>query len=106
MKLRAHLICSALALSLLAAALCPAQSPPAGQSYLIGVWQTEDGLPENIVNAIAQTPDGYLWCGTTHGLARFDGVHFTVFNGKNTPQMGSGRIRQLFVDHSGALWIS
>ncbi len=66
----------------------------------------EQGLPENIVNAIAQTPDGYLWCGTTHGLARFDGVHFKVFNGRNAPALGSSRIRQLFVDRQGALWIA
>jgi ligand-binding sensor domain-containing protein/signal transduction histidine kinase len=83
-----------------------AQGPVPQQPYLIDVWQTENGLPENIVNAIAQTRDGYLWCGTTHGLARFDGVNFKVFNGENTPELGSGRIRQLFVDRSGALWIT
>ncbi len=83
-----------------------AQSPPPQKPYLIDVWLTEHGLPENIVNAIAQTPDGYLWCGTTHGLARFDGVKFKVFNGQNTPELGSSRIRQLFVDRQGALWIT
>jgi len=83
-----------------------AQIQPAHPPYLIDVWQTENGLPENIVNAIAQTWDGYLWCGTTHGLARFDGVNFKVFNGQNTPALGSGRIRQLFVDRRGALWIT
>ena len=31
-------------------------------------WQTEDGLPDNSVNAIAQTEDGYLWIGTPSGL--------------------------------------
>jgi len=66
----------------------------------------EQGLPENIVNAIVQTPDGYLWCGTTHGLARFDGVRFAVFNRANAPSLGTGRIRQLLVDRRGALWIS
>ena len=64
-----------------------------GEDYLINAWLTDQGLPENIVNAIAQTPDGYLWCGTTHGLARFDGVHFKIFNVQNTPELGSGRIR-------------
>ncbi|HVM46590.1 MAG TPA: two-component regulator propeller domain-containing protein [Candidatus Acidoferrum sp.] len=78
----------------------------ADHPYLVDVWLMEHGLPENIVNAIAQTPDGYLWCGTTHGLARFDGVHFTVFNGRTTPELGSSRIRQLFVDRRGTLWIT
>lgn len=37
----------------------------------------EDGLPHTIVQAVAQTRDGYLWVGTREGLARFDGVRFT-----------------------------
>lgn len=79
---------------------------PATSDYLIQAWQTENGLPENIVNGIAQTSDGYLWCGTTHGLARFDGAKFKVYNGENTPELGSARIRQLFVDRHGTLWIT
>jgi signal transduction histidine kinase/ligand-binding sensor domain-containing protein len=81
-----------------------AQTASSDQTYLVDIWQTEDGLPQNIVNAIAQTPDGYLWCGTTHGLARFDGVRFKVFNARNTPELGSARIRQLLVDRNGTLW--
>jgi len=39
------------------------------------VWQTDNGLPQNWVSSIAQTPDGYLWIGTRYGgLARFDSV--------------------------------
>ena len=53
--------------------------------YTSRTWQTEDGLPHNVVQAIAQTPDGYLWVGTPSGLARFDGVHFTTFDAK-TPR--------------------
>ena len=33
----------------------------------------DDGLPGNIVYAIAQSPDGTLWAGTNRGLAIFDG---------------------------------
>ena len=70
--------------------LARADAGAADQSYLVDIWETEHGLPENIVNAIAQTPEGYLWCGTTHGLARFDGVRFKVFNSQNTPQLVRG----------------
>ena len=33
----------------------------------------QDGLPEETVQAFAQTKDRYLWIGTTGGLLRFDG---------------------------------
>lgn len=45
------------------------------------VWQVEDGLPHNYVNAIQYSPDGYLLIGTGGGLARFDGVRFTPLPG-------------------------
>ena len=55
------------------------------QQYLRTTWTTENGLPQNTITAICQTPDGYLWLGTFGGLARFDGVKFTVFNTTNAP---------------------
>ena len=69
------------------------------------VWLTENGLPQNTVHAIAQTRDGYIWIGTEEGLARFDGVKFTIFDKQNTPEFKSNYIRTLFADRQGALWI-
>ncbi|HSS20470.1 MAG TPA: two-component regulator propeller domain-containing protein [Pyrinomonadaceae bacterium] len=69
------------------------------------VWLTENGLPQNTVHAIAQTRDGYIWIGTESGLARFDGVKFTVFDKQNTPQLKSNYVRALLADRQGALWI-
>ena len=37
------------------------------------VWTQGEGLPQDTIRAITQTPDGYLWLGTDEGLARFDG---------------------------------
>jgi ligand-binding sensor domain-containing protein/signal transduction histidine kinase len=73
--------------------------------YVHRSWTIENGLPQNNVQVIAQTPDGYLWFGTEEGVARFDGVSFTVFNPINTPQLQSQNIGALFVDRAGALWI-
>ena len=53
--------------------------------YSRRVWQSSDGLPEDFAQALAQTPDGYLWIGTSGGLVRFDGVRFAVFNAANEP---------------------
>ena len=65
------------------------------------VWLTENGLPQNTVHSIAQTRDGYVWIGTEEGLARFDGVRFTVFDKQNTPQLKSNYIRTLLADRRG-----
>jgi ligand-binding sensor domain-containing protein len=73
--------------------------------YFTRVWQTQDGLPNNAVTAIVQTHDGYLWLATYDGLARFDGVTFTVFDNSNSPEMRSSRITSLFEDAPGNLWI-
>jgi signal transduction histidine kinase/ligand-binding sensor domain-containing protein len=69
-------------------------------------WTTEDGLPQNNVINIAQTPDGYLWVATLDGLARFDGVRFKVFNKSNTPEMPNNRIFEMFTDTDGRLWFN
>jgi ligand-binding sensor domain-containing protein/signal transduction histidine kinase len=69
------------------------------------VWLTENGLPQNTVQAILQTRDGYLWFGTQEGLARFNGTNFVVFDRENTPQLKSNDIRSLLEDRNGNLWI-
>ena len=69
------------------------------------VWQTEDGLPENLVTSAVQTRDGYLWFGTFSGLVRFDGERFRVFNSINTPELPDRRVVRLFDDSQGSLWI-
>lgn len=63
----------------------PDNSAASGAHYSVKTWTTEDGLPQNSVIAMTQTRDGYLWLGTLRGLARFDGVRFTVFDEDNTP---------------------
>lgn len=73
--------------------------------YTADNWQVEDGLPDNSVNAIAQTPDGYLWFGTFNGLVRFDGLRFQRMDA-NAPGLESGRVVQLFLDRHGDLWIA
>ncbi len=80
-------------------------SAPAAPNYFTRTWQVEQGLPQNKVTAIVQARDGYLWLGTYNGLARFDGVRFTVFDDNNTPELRSSRITSLFEAADGALWI-
>ena len=82
------------------------QAPHAAdQQFLVTRWTSEEGLPQNSVMAMAQTKDGYLWVGTFGGLARFDGIKFTIFNSANTPALTSNRILALYEDNTGVLWI-
>lgn len=73
------------------------------EGLVVRAWRTESGLPQNTVNAIVQTRDGYLWVGTREGLARFDGVRFTVF-GLNEG-LPSVEVMALCEGHDGTLWI-
>ena len=39
----------------------------------------ENGLPSNIIYCAVQDFQGYIWIGTTNGLARYDGHDMKVF---------------------------
>src|ERR1044072_7906506 len=97
----------AMALLLLAGMRAPAlDSNRSLKEFGHQAWLTENGLPQNTVQSIIQTRDGYLWIGTQEGLARLDGLNFTVFDKKNTPAFKSNDIRFLYEDKQGRLWIS
>ncbi len=73
--------------------------------YSHNLWQTDDGLPSNSIQAVTQTRDGYLWLGTKAGLVRFDGVRFAVFDKLNTKEILSNDILDLYEDRDGNLWV-
>jgi ligand-binding sensor domain-containing protein/serine phosphatase RsbU (regulator of sigma subunit) len=86
-----------------ASALDPSKSP---SQYVAHGWrQSDDGLPQNFVGALAQTRDGYIWIATQEGLVRFDGERFTVMTTREVPELQSNDLHALLVDHKGALWI-
>ncbi len=73
--------------------------------YVHRVWHSDDGLPQNSVQAMLQTNDGYIWIGTQEGLVRFNGLEFKVFNKANTQAVRHNDVRVLYQDRDGALWI-
>ncbi len=83
----------------------PARAVPPDSEYSRRIWRSDDGLPQNRIQAIAQTPDGYLWIGTSGGLVRFDGVRFVVFDRSSTPALGDDSILALRPASDGSLWI-
>jgi signal transduction histidine kinase/ligand-binding sensor domain-containing protein len=88
-------------LAALARQAAAAESPA---SYHFAAWTVGEGLPQNSVNSILQTRDGYLWLTTSDGLVRYDGVRFVVFNRSNSAGIVSNRFRALYEDGDGALW--
>lgn len=72
--------------------------------YRFDSFTTDNGLPQNGVRAIAQTPDGYLWFTTFDGLVRYDGVRFTVFDKNNSPGISNNRFSLLHAEPDGTLF--
>ena len=68
-------------------------------------WHIQDGLPDEVIQAIAQTPDHYLWVGTSKGLLRFDGQNFTQFEGQDSALLRAQDILSLLAARDGSLWI-
>ncbi|HKS25731.1 MAG TPA: two-component regulator propeller domain-containing protein [Thermoanaerobaculia bacterium] len=71
----------------------------------LSVWTSDTGLPQNTIETIVQTHDGYLWMGTEEGLVRFDGTRFVVSDRQNAPALGSAFVSALFESADGTLWI-
>jgi len=93
-------------LAVLAAALHLSAATPRAlpDGYTRRVWQTQDGLPENTVQAFAQTPDNYLWIGTSGGLLQFDGAGFVLYDRDNTAAFRENSVFCLAAGRDGSLW--
>ena len=85
--------------------LFPLDPDRALTQFGLDVWQRRQGLPQSSATAIVPARDGYLWVGTEEGLARFDGVRFSVFDRKNTPELERHNVTTLLESRDGSLWI-
>jgi ligand-binding sensor domain-containing protein len=65
----------------------------------------KNGLPQNSINAVAQSRDGYLWFGTEEGLVRFDCLRATVFDTIHFKALGDNFIDAIAASRDGGLWI-
>jgi ligand-binding sensor domain-containing protein len=105
-NLRRHGLIAALFVFLLALPALALEPDRPLAEYGHRVWlSSQSGLPQDNVNCILQTRDGYLWFGTNEGAVRFDGVHFTTFDHFNTPELRMSAARTMIEDREGRLWI-
>ena len=101
--LRAAIAGAALLAGTLTGAALEPTTPLSG--YGRQAWVMENGLPQNTVQALIQTRDGFVWLGTEVGLVRFDGYGFAVFDRNSSPALPGNDVRCLLETHDGALWI-
>ena len=74
-------------------------------NYARQTWVMENGLPQNTVQALVQTEDGFVWLGTEVGLVRFDGNGFAEFDRDSSPALPGNDVRCLLETRNGSLWI-
>lgn len=73
--------------------------------YRFDHWTTDDGLPQNTVNDICQTRDGYLWLTTLDGLVRYAAGRFSSYVGREAGFPPRFVAQSLYEDSAGRLWV-
>ena len=93
-----------LAIFLLAVLSSPLATLAQTTHFTSTIWRSQDGLPENIVQALAQDREGYLWVGTTGGLTQFDGSRFNPLNDGTTQTLTVNSFFCLLLSRDGTIW--
>ena len=62
-----------------------------------------DGLPDDLVSALAVSPSGELWAGSAHGVSRWTGA---VWESHGVAELGDSQVRSLYFDREGRLWVT
>lgn len=78
----------------------------ANSKWSLRTWQTEEGLPNNTVTSLAQTPDGFLWIATPGSLARFDGTQFEMLAPSQIVSNYHQNVQALLTTRDGSLWMA
>ena len=74
-----------------------------GQTFEFKIYDTSSGLPDNFIYSLTQGANGFIWIGTSEGLARYDGHEFVNFTVADS--LAENFVQSLFVDSRGTLWI-
>jgi ligand-binding sensor domain-containing protein len=85
--------------------------PLALRRYHHTVWPLGEVAPLGSQASVLRSPDGYLWLDSRAGIARFDGVRFSVLTSRHSAVLASGRatgrdFQVRVVDRSGQMWIA
>jgi signal transduction histidine kinase/ligand-binding sensor domain-containing protein len=72
--------------------------------YAHTAWHGQRGAPADVVQ-FAQTPDGWLWVSSPHGLFRFDGLDFERMDSVWGHPLHATNTLGLLVTRDGRLWV-
>ncbi len=75
------------------------------KTEIIDIYDTQDGLPSNLINSITQDQMGYIWIATSMGLCRFDGKNFINLSSKNHPEFFEDDIVDSFLEKDGFIYL-
>ncbi|MFK8010789.1 MAG: two-component regulator propeller domain-containing protein [Marinicellaceae bacterium] len=77
------------------------------KQWLMQEIKVEDGLPDSTVFSIQQDQSGFMWFGTTNGLARFDGYSFKVLkhDGADLQTISNNNAGNIFIDSNNLMWV-
>jgi len=68
----------------------------------------DQGVPSSEIKALVRDADGYLWIGTTDGVARYDGIDMRVWrhDPDDPASLPGNNVQALLVDARNRLWIA
>lgn len=76
----------------------------AADSLFFSTLSIRDGLPSNIISAVTQDKNDFIWIGTANGVARYDGYHFITFKKGEPHSLPANEISSLLVD-GDYIWV-
>src|SRR4051812_42212190 len=70
-------------------------------------YDETSGLQSNVINAMLQDKNGYMWFGTADGLCRYDGYTFKTFRRikGDSNSLPENNVLKLAEDRDGKIWI-
>lgn len=101
-----HILHPITAIFLVAALTFAGQKPRYSQLRFDHI-STSQGLSQDIVKAIIQDRQGFMWFGTEDGLNRYDGYSIKVYkhNSRDTTSLSDNDVHALYEDRQHRLWI-
>lgn len=81
--------------------------PARSYSYPLKHIGSQEGLPHQQVEALAQDKSGYVWIGTRNGLVRYDGYEMKCYYHEqgNPRSLINNFVKRLFSDSRGRVWV-